>query len=131
MSNLTDLLPAGAGGKQVNFVATGTLSSGQTVSLKADGTVEAASVSYTDFIGITDAAISSAASGSVTVKGGISSNVTGLTAYYVQTDGGLAAGATSIPFDISGATYASQSFNALSVVGGNFKKLSLKTTQIA
>jgi hypothetical protein len=41
MSNLTDLLPAGAGGKQVSFVASGTLSSGQTVALKTDGTVEA------------------------------------------------------------------------------------------
>lgn len=41
MSNLTDLLPAGAGGKQVDFVASGTLSSGQTVALKTDGTVEA------------------------------------------------------------------------------------------
>ena len=41
MSNLTDLLPAGAGGKQVDFVASGTLSSGQTVVLKTDGTVEA------------------------------------------------------------------------------------------
>ena len=41
MSNLSDLLPAGAGGKQVDFVATGTLSSGQTVALKTDGTVEA------------------------------------------------------------------------------------------
>jgi hypothetical protein len=41
MSNLTDLLPAGAGGKQVSFVASGTLSSGQTVVLNSDGTVEA------------------------------------------------------------------------------------------
>jgi len=41
MSNLTDLLPAGAGGKQVSFVASGTLSSGQTVALKSDGTVSA------------------------------------------------------------------------------------------
>ena len=41
MSNLTDLLPAGAGGKQVDFVASGTLSSGQTVALKANGDVEA------------------------------------------------------------------------------------------
>ena len=40
MSNLTDLLPSGAGGKQVDFVATGTLASGQAVALKADGTVE-------------------------------------------------------------------------------------------
>jgi hypothetical protein len=41
MSNLSDLLPAGAGGKQVDFVATGTLPSGQAVALKTDGTVEA------------------------------------------------------------------------------------------
>ena len=39
MSNLSDLLPAGAGGKQVDFVATGTLASGQAVALKTDGTV--------------------------------------------------------------------------------------------
>lgn len=41
MSNLSELLPAGAGGKQVDFVASGTLSSGQSVILKTDGTVEA------------------------------------------------------------------------------------------
>ena len=41
MSNLTDLLPAGAGGKQVSFVASGTIGNGVTVALKADGTVEA------------------------------------------------------------------------------------------
>ena len=41
MSNLTDLLPAGAGGKQVDFVASGAISNGVTVALKADGTVEA------------------------------------------------------------------------------------------
>ena len=40
MSNLSDLLPAGAGGKQVDFVASGNLSNGQIVALKTDGTVE-------------------------------------------------------------------------------------------
>ena len=43
MSNLTDLLPAGAGGKQVDFVASGTIGNGVTVALKSDGTVEAVS----------------------------------------------------------------------------------------
>ena len=43
MSNLTDLLPAGAGGKQVSFVASGTLSSGQAVVLNSDGTVSGVS----------------------------------------------------------------------------------------
>ena len=45
MSNLTDLLPAGAGGKQVDFVASGTIGNGVTVALKADGTVEAVDLS--------------------------------------------------------------------------------------
>ena len=40
MSNLSELLPAGGGGKNVNFVASGTLGNGVTVGLKADGTVE-------------------------------------------------------------------------------------------
>jgi hypothetical protein len=99
MSNLTDLLPAGAGGKSVDFVASGTLSSGQLVSLKADGTVEAASANYTSFIGIAVSAISDTASGSVTIKGGISTNVTGLTpnaTYYVQSDGTLSTTVSSV-----------------------------------
>jgi hypothetical protein len=41
MSNLSELLPTGGGQNAVNFVASGTLSSGQTVALKADGSVEA------------------------------------------------------------------------------------------
>tara|TARA_R100001015_G_C4628928_1_gene189382 strand:+ start:1428 stop:2906 length:1479 start_codon:yes stop_codon:yes gene_type:complete len=41
MSNLSDLLPAGAGGKNVSFIAEGTLSNGQTVALRSDGKVEA------------------------------------------------------------------------------------------
>ena len=52
MSNLSDLLPAGAGGKQVDFVATGTIGNGVTVVLKADGTVEAiAAVSQSASVG--------------------------------------------------------------------------------
>ena len=41
MSNLSELLPTGGGQNAVDFVATGTLASGQTVVLKTDGTVEA------------------------------------------------------------------------------------------
>jgi hypothetical protein len=40
MSNLSELLPAGAGAKSASFVASGTLGSGVTVALKSDGTVE-------------------------------------------------------------------------------------------
>ena len=43
MSNLSELLPTGGGQNAVDFVASGTLSSGQTVILKTDGTVEAVS----------------------------------------------------------------------------------------
>ena len=39
MSNLSELLPAGAGAKSAEFVASGTLGSGQTVVLNSDGTV--------------------------------------------------------------------------------------------
>jgi|13_taG_2_1085334.scaffolds.fasta_scaffold02972_3 hypothetical protein len=41
MSNLSDLLPSGAGGKSFDFVASGTLASGQTVALTSDGKVTA------------------------------------------------------------------------------------------
>ena len=43
MSNLSELLPTGGGQNAVNFVASGTLASGQAVALKTDGTVAAIS----------------------------------------------------------------------------------------
>lgn len=75
MSNLSELLPAGAGAKSATFVASGTLASGQTVALKSDGQVEAASANYTNFIGITDEAIANTASGSVIVQGGVGTGI--------------------------------------------------------
>jgi len=39
MSNLSDLLPAGAGGKNVSFTANGTISQGDPVAINSDGTV--------------------------------------------------------------------------------------------
>ena len=51
-----------------------------------------------NFIGITDAAISNTASGNVTIKGGISTNVSSLTIgsdYYVQADGSISTTSTS------------------------------------
>ena len=64
-----------------------------------------------DFIGISDAAISDTASGSVTIKGGISTNVTGLTAnstYYVQDDGSLSTTASDV---LAGKALSSTSIN--------------------
>jgi len=43
MSTLSELLPAGSGGKNVDFVASGTLPNGQAVALNANGTVQAVS----------------------------------------------------------------------------------------
>ena len=65
----------------------------------------------TDFIGISDAAISDTASGSVTIKGGISANVTGLTpnsTYYVQSDGSLSTTASDV---LAGKALSSTSIN--------------------
>ena len=71
----------------------------------------------TNFLGISDAAISSAASGNITIKGGIAatglSSLTPGSDYYVQTDGTIAAGATSIAYDISSLTYT-QTFSVSS-----------------
>lgn len=72
-----------------------------------------ASSNNVDFIGISDAAISDTASGSVTIKGGISTNVTGLTpnsTYYVQADGALAASGNT-PYSIAGSTYDNINFS--------------------
>ena len=58
------------------------------------------STNISDFIGISDAAISDTASGSVTVKGGVSTNVSGLTIgsdYYVQADGTLSTTTSTVP----------------------------------
>jgi DNA-binding beta-propeller fold protein YncE len=62
----------------------------------------------TSFVGITDEAISSAASGSVIVQGGVNGKVTGLTIgadYYVQDDGSISSPTVSAPYVIVGATY--------------------------
>lgn len=75
----------------------------------------ATNLTTTNFLGIADGAISDTASGNVTIKGGVSTNVSGLTPnsdYYVQDDGSLsttssdvlagrALSATSIDLDYS------------------------------
>lgn len=74
-------------------------------------TFKDASTNSADFIGITDQAIADTATGAVIVQGGVSEKLSGLTVgadYYVQDDGSLTS--SSIPFDISGASYDSVSF---------------------
>ena len=68
-------------------------------------------VTSDNFLGISKGAISNAASGSITIKGGVSSDVSGLTpntAYYVQNDGSL--GTTS-----TGAVLAGRALSATSI----------------
>jgi len=99
MSNLSELLPAGAGGKNVKFVASGTLPNARAVALKTNGQIELISSSnITNFIGITDAAISSGAAGKATIKGGIKTGLSSLTpnaVYYVQANGTVSTVSTS------------------------------------
>lgn len=74
-------------------------------------TVGYTSTNNTNFIGISDSAISDTATGSVTIKGGISSNVTGLTPntdYYVQPDGSLSTTTSSV---LAGKALSSTSIN--------------------
>lgn len=53
MSNLSELLPTGGGQNAVDFVASGTLSSGQTVVLNSDGTVSVvAETSISESLGV-------------------------------------------------------------------------------
>ena len=52
MSNLSDLLPAGAGAKVITATASGSLAAGKTVILQSDGTVKAvADVPHSENIG--------------------------------------------------------------------------------
>jgi len=115
MSNLSDLLPAGAGGKQVDFVASGSLTAGQAVAIKTNGSIESISASnYTNFVGVTDAAISDTETGSVTIQGGVATNLTGLTpglTYYVKTDGSLSAETFYIANAVLEARLSTQTVN--------------------
>ena len=94
-------------GKTVIFYVMKSVESGKGVVFQSAAT----STNNTDFIGISDAAISDTASGSVTIKGGISTNVTGLTpnaTYYVQSDGTLSTTASDV---LAGKALSSTSIN--------------------
>ena len=91
MSNLSELLPNGAGQNQVDFVASGSLAAGIAVAINTNGTVSIVSSSNIgSLIGITAKAISDTATGSINLFGGINKAQTGLTIgsdYYAQTNG--------------------------------------------
>ena len=69
---------------------------GKAYALTGISTHQGSNLTATNFIGITDAAIASGATGSVTVKGGVATNLSSLTigsTYYVQTNGTFATSA--------------------------------------
>jgi hypothetical protein len=71
------------------------------------GKAGGASTNFTDFVGITDAAISSGATGSVTVLGGISETLSSLSPnvnYYVQDDGTIT---TTVSTELAGLALSS------------------------
>tara|TARA_R110002012_G_scaffold219619_1_gene391109 strand:+ start:821 stop:1177 length:357 start_codon:yes stop_codon:yes gene_type:complete len=103
MTNLSELLPAGAASKQLSFTADGAIAQGDTVSLETNGKVKkitSANSNLARFIGLADAAISDTASGKVTMKGGIAANgLSSLTpgaTYFVQNDGTLSTASSSV-----------------------------------
>ena len=101
MTNLSDLLPAGAASKQLSFTADGAIAQGDTVSLETNGKVKkitSANSNLARFIGLADAAISDTATGKINVKGSINSKQSSLTIgsdYYVQEDGTVTTSSTS------------------------------------
>jgi len=99
MSNLSELVPSGAGQNQVKFVASGTLAKGVPVSLNSNGTVSiVTSSNIWSLIGITAKAIADTATGDINLLGGINSGQTGLTIasdYYAQTDGTITTASSS------------------------------------
>lgn len=98
MSNLSELLPAGAGAKSADFVASGTLGSGVTVALNSDGTVEAIS-GVADNVGNPTAFTSSTWVGGATVYDSVNDKI--VVFYYDAATGGYG---TSVVGTISGSS---------------------------
>ena len=82
----------------ISYHDTGNSSYGTSVVFQNDSVDT--NLTASNFIGISDSAISDTATGSVTIKGGVSTNVTGLTPnvdYYVQNNGSLSTTVSSVP----------------------------------
>ena len=114
MSNLTDLLPAGAGGKQVSFVASGTLANGQTVAINSDGTVEAVG-DVSEVIGTEDNFIAETASWLLSTYDKANNKIVVVyqpnstsygTAAVGTISGGVISFGTPVVFNTTGSTYS-------------------------
>tara|TARA_R110002074_G_scaffold148739_3_gene300364 strand:+ start:2271 stop:2621 length:351 start_codon:yes stop_codon:yes gene_type:complete len=96
MTALSDLIPSGgSAGKTLTATAAANITLGQTVALNANGTVQPVSTSagnVASFVGLADEAISSSASGNISILGGVGTSTTVVigTDYFVATDGSIA-----------------------------------------
>jgi hypothetical protein len=125
MSNLSELLPTGGGQNAVDFVASGTLSSGQTVVLKADGTVEAvAETANPENIGSAtvyanagsttyNSAVFDSANNKVVIAYGDNGNSSYGTAVVGTVSGTSISFGTPAVFESSAATYICVTFDSL------------------
>ena len=89
---------SGAGNFLISFRDSANSSYGTAILGQLAATVTATNLTSTNFIGITDEAISSGATGKATIKGGIKTGLSSLTpnaVYYVQADGTISTTSTS------------------------------------
>ena len=125
MSNLSELLPAGAGAKSAEFVASGTLASGQTVALKSDGAVEAISAtSVSESLGTATTFVTELSNrNTATVFDSVNNKIVVVyvdptNSYYATARVGTISGSTisfgtAVVFDSSGAsTYITATFDS-------------------
>ena len=80
-------------------------------------TADTRNLTSTNLLGISKAAISNAASGTIVLKGGLVTTLSGLTpsaTYYVQNDGSLTSPDATYPYSIDGAAYDSVSLDVSS-----------------
>jgi hypothetical protein len=123
MSNLSDLLPTGGGQNAVDFVASGTLSSGQTVVLNSDGTVSVVGISAqsvgtpavfnTGSVNYTSTTFDAAA-GKVVIAYRDQGNSSYGTAVVGTVSGTTITFGTEVVFESAGTSYISSTFDSAS-----------------
>ena len=125
MSNLSDLIPAGAGQNNTDFVADGAIASGKPVILTAAGKAQevddsgGTNLTATNLLGIASAAISDTATGTINTWGSRNEVQTSLTIgsdYYVQEDGTITTTSTS-PAQLIGKAISATQINIKDYTG--------------
>jgi len=125
MTNLADLIPAGGGQNNTDFVADGAIASGKPVILTAAGKAQevddsgGTNLTATNLLGIASAAISDTATGTINTWGSRNEVQTSLTIgsdYYVQEDGTITTTSTS-PAQLIGKAISATQINIKDYTG--------------